>query len=139
MQLTKINHELCAALSKTSLPFIVVEYPSLELENIQVFNFKGKDYEFGYHSHHGKLYQFANPRNKDTIKLIKNTEKEMQKITKLKNSCSFKLSLYEPGETSEATGKLGLEILDRCRIKGHVQSDQELISTLIEILRRISN
>jgi len=65
------------------------------LENIDIFDFKRKDYECGYHLNNNKLYQFANPRNKDTIKLIKNIEKEFQKLTKLNNTANFKLSLYD--------------------------------------------
>jgi hypothetical protein len=43
----------------------------------------------------GKIYQYCNPRNKDTIKLLKNVEKEFQKLGKLNNQCALKLSLYD--------------------------------------------
>ena len=56
----------------------------------------------------------------------------MQKITKLNNNGSLRVSLYENG------GK-GLGMLDGCRVKGHVQTDGELVGTFTEIVRRISN
>jgi hypothetical protein len=135
MQLAKISSEFCLALSKTSAPFVVIEYPSLQLEGIEIFTFKAHDYDCSYASHNGKLWQYANPRNKDTIKLLKNSEKEFQKLTKLNNNAHLKLSLYEPKE--EKTGKLS--VLDRARIKGHLYMDKEFVEGLTEIVRRISN
>ena len=75
IQLAKISQDLCSVFSKTSPPFIVIEYPQGHREDQDIFNFQAKDYESGYQSHNGKLYQFANPKNKETGKLIKNIEK----------------------------------------------------------------
>ena len=74
------------------------------------------------------MFQFANPKNKDTIKLIRNLDKEFQKITKLKNHCNLKVSLYKD---TEGSNKKELEVLDRAKIKGHIQTDQALVSSLV--------
>jgi UV DNA damage repair endonuclease len=102
MQLNKLNQEYCTLLGKTVMPFLVIEYAQTNLDNIEIFNFKGKDCESGFARANNKLYQFANPKNKDTIKFIKNVEKEFQKVTKLNNNANLKLSLYHPPEQEKS-------------------------------------
>ena len=107
-------------LGKTSTPFIVIEYPNYnQPHKPELFNFKNKDYETNYLQTQNKLVQYANPKNKETIKLIKNSEKEFQKINKLKNICLLKVSLYEPAQKTANP----LDMLDKARIKGTVQTD----------------
>lgn len=91
-----------------------------------MFNFKGKEYDYGNHHHQGKVYGYANPKNKDTIKLIKNLEKEFQKVTKLKNSLNLKLNLYDPEQQKE-----GLNMLNQSKLKVHGQTDQDLVGSLM--------
>ena len=95
-QLAKITSDYCTVLAKTSMPFIVVDYPEVSLDGVSLFAFKEMDYDSGFHKHNNKLYQFANPKNKDTGKLIKNIEKEFQKLTRLNSNAHLKLSLYDP-------------------------------------------
>lgn len=57
------------------MPFVLIEYPQTEAESLDVFNFKGNDYEFGSIRLNNKLYQYGNPKNKDTAKLLKNAER----------------------------------------------------------------
>ena len=91
-KLSKINQQLCSILAKATTPFIVIEYPNQNQENIQLLNLA--NFQQGQHVYHGRLFQYANPRNKETIKFIKNMEKEFTKITKLNNQCYAKFYLY---------------------------------------------
>ena len=61
-----------------------------------MFAFKELEYDSGFHKQGNKLYQFANPKNKDMVKLVKNIEKEFQKITRVNNNAHLKVSLYDP-------------------------------------------
>lgn len=69
----------------------------------------------------GRVYQYGNPKGKETIKMMKNVEKEFQKISKLNNTASLKIQLYDTqGENSQ---KNGLGILNHSKIKGNFQAD----------------
>jgi hypothetical protein len=85
----------------------------------------------------GRLYQYCNPRGKDTVKLLKNLEKEFQRVGKLNNILNAKLSLYDP--LREQPPQNPLLFLNQARLKGNAQTDPELVATLTEILRRVSN
>ena len=95
-QLAKISSDLCGALAKSAVPFIVIEHPDASVEGKEFFAFRELEYESGFHKQGNKLYQWANPKNKDTAKLVKNIEKEFQKISRLNNNAHLKLSLYDP-------------------------------------------
>lgn len=64
-------------------------------------------------------------------------EKEFQKISKLNNTASLKIQLYDA--QAENNPRTGLAILNHCKIKGTFQADPELVSYTNEIIRRISN
>ncbi len=68
-----------------------------------------------------RVYQYGNPKGKDTIKLFKNVEKEFQKISKLNNTASLKIQLYDT--QAENSPRKGLAILNHSKIKGSFQAD----------------
>lgn len=69
--------------------------------------------------------------------MIKNVEKEFQKLTKLNNSLNLKLSFYDVKVEEERESCWSL--LNQLKIKGNVGTDVEFVPSLIEIVRRISN
>ena len=123
-------------LNKTSTPFIVIEYPQPEVP--EGFDFRPQDYDCGVHRAGGKAYHYANPRSKETIKLLKNVEKEFQKLARFDNSASFRLSLYDPLRV-RPEGASNLDLLNRARLKGQLHTDHEFIGSLVELMRRVSN
>lgn len=64
-------------------------------------------------------------------------EKEFTRVGKLNNQITAKLALYDP--LREQPPQNPLLLLNHARLKGSVQSDPELVATLTEILRRVSN
>ena len=67
--------------------------PIQNLNQLQLLNLN--NFEQGHLVHNDKLYHYANPKSKETIKFVKNIEKEFQKLTKLNNNCAIKLHIYQ--------------------------------------------
>ena len=80
-------------LSKNIIPFFIVEYPIIHSEHSQLFS--SQHLELNILKTNSKIYQFGGYKSKESVKLVKNVEKEFQKISKLNNNCNFKISLYD--------------------------------------------